>query len=85
MRRSNHDSELPRTRCGWVLANLPEPAARVDGCNEKAAIYGDRAMLRARLFILAFIVSSYSPALTELARSRNNPRAYVVLTVEHTL
>jgi hypothetical protein len=36
-------------------------AARVDGCNEKAAIYGDRAMLRARLFILAFIVSSYSP------------------------
>jgi len=68
-----------------VLANLPETAARVDGCNEKPAICGDRAMLRARLFILAFIVSSYSPTLTELARSRNNPKAYVVLTVEDTL
>jgi hypothetical protein len=70
-----------------VLANLPETATRVDGRNEKPAICGDRAMLRAqaRLFILAFIVSSYSPTLTELARPRNNPKAYVVLTVEDTL
>jgi len=64
-----------------VLGNLPETAARVDGCNKKAAIYGDRGCL----FILAFIVSSYSPTLTELARPRNNPKAYVVLTVEDTL
>jgi len=44
-----------------VLTNLPETAARVDGCIEKAAIYGDRACL----FILAFIVSSYSPIESE--------------------
>jgi hypothetical protein len=68
-----------------VLANLPETAARVDRCTEKAELCGDRAMLRACLFILAFIVSSYSPTLTELARPRNNPKAYVVLTVEDTL
>ncbi len=68
-----------------MLANLPETAARVDGCNKKAEIYADRAMLRARLFILVFIVSSYSPTLAELTRPRNNPKAYVVLTVEDTL
>ena len=39
----------------------------------------------ASVHILAFIVSSYSPTLTELARPRNNPKAYVVLTVEDTL
>jgi hypothetical protein len=48
-----------------VLGNLPETAARVDGCNKKAAICGDRATLRGRLFILAFIVSSYSPIESE--------------------
>jgi hypothetical protein len=63
MRRSNRNSELPRSRCGWCSQDLPETAARLDGCNEKAKIYGDRAMLGARLFILAFVVSCYSPTL----------------------